>query len=346
MSIYTGTLTAAEQSQVAKLRASGLSGRKIADKVGLAYGRVRGYLEWLEKSSGAPRVAPSAPADSLEKLGLFSPPEGGPKMLVYDIETAPYKIYSWGLYKTFALDIAEEWFLLSFAYGWYDYRTQQLDTVDWVGLPQDERWRGGMAGFDRYVTDRLWALLHEADIVIGQNHERFDNRKANERFFIHKMPPPSPYQNVDLMKHYKARFSGSARLKYMARRADVALKESNRGIALWFDCMAGDVDAWREMEQYNRGDVVTTAELYVRLLPWIGELGKRSHPNMGHHVPAEGGVCPNCGNRAKDEGGKGFTVRKWRYDTAAYQYPVLQCKNCGKYTRGYKALPGTRTELR
>jgi hypothetical protein len=345
MSEYTGNLNATEQSRVAKHRAAGLSGRAISKQTNLSYGRVRGYLEWLEKSSGAPRKPPTEPADNLEALGLAAPPDGGPKMLVFDIETAPYKIWSWGLWKTSALDIDEEWYMLSFSYGWYDYRTQELESVHWVGLPDDPTWRGG-SNDDRYVVERLWALLHEAEIVIGQNHERFDVRKANERFFIHKMLPPSPFQNVDLMKHYKVRFSGSPRLKYMARRAEVALKESNSGLQLWFDCMAGDVKAWREMERYNRGDVVTTAELYVRLLPWIGQLGKPAHPNMGHYVPAEGGVCPNCGNKGKDEGGQGFTIRKWRWDTAAYRYPVLQCKACGRYSKGYQSLPDTRTELR
>jgi hypothetical protein len=243
---------------------------------------------------------------TLPKLGLLPAPSTGPKILVFDIETAPYLSWTWGLWQTNVLDIAQEWYLLSFAYAWYDIETQSIGQVDWVGLPSNRKWKGG-SDDDKYVASRLWELLHAADIVVGQNSDRFDIRKANERFLIHGFQPPAPYPTVDTQKVYNRNFSGSASLKYMARKTDVTRKESNRGLALWLECMAGDKEAWKEMEEYNRVDVISTSEVYTKLIPWM-QLGQPGHPNLGHYVEADGYVCPACGNKEKDEGGKGFTT--------------------------------------
>ncbi len=282
-----------------------------------------------------------------KNLGLIPPPKTGPAILVFDVETAAYTIRAWDIWKVNALDIKAEWFMLCFAYAWYDYESQTIGEIGWVGLPQDTKWRPGSHD-DRYVIRRLHRLFDQADILVGQNHERFDIKKANERMFIHKMDPPSNYKTVDLKRHYKKRFSGSAALKYMARKADVALKESNRGYSLWDDCENGVESAWREMESYNRADVKSTAQVYTRLLPWMGELGKGpQHPHLGHYLNLDPGerVCRNCGNRDKDKGGLGFQIRKY-YATDAYRYPQLQCNKCKRYGKHYKSVPGTRTELR
>lgn len=266
---------------------------------------------------------------------------------MFDVETAAYVIRSWGIFKVNALDITREWYMLCFAYGWYDIETQLVSDIDWVGLPQDKKWTPG-SDDDRYVIRRLHHLFDQADILVGQNHERFDIRKANERMFIHKMDPPSPYRTVDLKRHYNRRFSGSASLKYMARKADVALKQSNRGYALWDECERGLPSAWDEMASYNVADVSSTAQLYTRMLPWMGELGKSpQHPHLAHYMNVEPGerVCRNCGNRDKDMGGQGFQVRGY-YDTAAYRYPKLRCNSCKRYGKHYRSEPGTRTELR
>lgn len=235
--------------------------------------------------------------------------------------------------------------MLSFAYGWYDYEKQKLGPVQYVGMDMDKKFKP-WSDNDTYVVERLWHLFDEADIIIGQNHERFDIRKANERFFIHKMPPPAPYMTVDLKKHYSRAFAGSASLRYMTRKADVALKQGNSGWEMWKGCMGGVRKYWKEMRTYNIADVVATAELYTEMLPWIGQLGKPSHPNMGHWIKSDDGfVCPNCGNKSKAEGGKGFQRRGYYY-TAAYRYPKMLCLSCGSYRKNYQAERYSRTQLR
>ncbi len=131
----------------------------------------------------------------------------------------------------------------------------------------------------------------------------------------------------------------------MTRKAGVRLKDSTRGWSLWFECMEGDPTAWAEME-YNKNDVVATAELYVKLRPWI-QLGQPSHPNVGQFINAEGHVCPVCGNKTKEEGGKGFQRRGfYSSGQGAYRYPKMRCNNCGRYGKNWRSDPGSRTLLR
>lgn len=280
----------------------------------------------------------------MRKKPELLPPEGKPKILVFDIETAPYLIEAWGTYKTNALDIVREWFLLCFAYAWYDYESQTIGEIGWVGLPDTKRWKPH-SDLDEDVASKLWTLFDEADIIIGQNHDRFDIRKANERFFVHGWEPPSPYTTVDLKKHYRTSFMGSAALKYMTRKAGVSEKMSTSGYSLWQGCMAGDKLAWDEMKMYNIQDVRATTEVYVKLLPWIGRLGKTAHPNLAHFVQSEGYVCPNCGNKEREHGGMGHQRRGF-YNTAALRYPKMRCNKCGRYGKHWQAERDSRTTLR
>jgi hypothetical protein len=266
---------------------------------------------------------------------VVSSPTHGPKILIFDVETAPYTSWTWGLFKTNVIDLKAEWYMLSFAYGWYDIESQTLGPVQWVGMSQDPKFKAWSED-DRYVLSRLWELFDNADVIIGQNHERFDIKKANERFFIHKMPPPSPYATIDTRRIWNRAFSGSAALKYMARKADVALKQSNRGFELWKDCMANVQAGWDEMEAYNIADVVATAEVYTRLIPWV-DTPVSNVVNFGHW--AQGAwACKKCMNKDKDRGGLGFQRRGF-HRTGASVFQTVMCKKCEGYSRLYQRVP-------
>jgi len=266
-----------------------------------------------------------------------------PKILVFDIENAPYLTWNWDLWNQNAIDIEQEWFLLSFAWGWYDMNEQRVKGVKVKGLIDGPKYKPGDID-DKWLAHLLWPLLDEADIVAGQNSDKFDIRKVNEKFLVHKMGPPAPYQTIDTKRIYQKHFSGSAAMKYMTRKMGLEQKTDAGGWPLWKGCINGDLKAWRKMKAYNKDDVFRTAEMYTELLPWLGYQGPAG-PNMGHYVSAVGHVCPNCGNKDKDEGGLGFQRRGYRH-TAAYSYPRFQCKRCGKYSRAWKSEPNTRTLLR
>ncbi len=263
---------------------------------------------------------------------LLKPPAGKPKILVFDIETAPYRSYTWGLWKQSVIDVEREWFMLSFAYGWYDIEKQKIGRIDFVSCEQDPAFEAGSDN-DVHVNYSLWDLFDEAEVIVGQNHERFDIKKANERFFVHGKTPPSPYATIDTKRIWNRNFAGSAALKYMARKADVALKEDAGGFGTWKGCMDNDPKAWAKMRRYNIADVRATAEVYTRLIPWI-DSPTSNVVNFGLWSPGQT-TCKKCANTWDDLG----FVKRGFHGTGASRFQTICCRKCGGYSREYSRIP-------
>jgi hypothetical protein len=330
---YQGKLSEQERSVVRGLLAQDLSVRAIARELDLAYGQVRGYAEWLQTKE-----------DNVLDSILDAP--HSPRMLVIDIETTPNLAWTWGHYQQNIIDIERYWWMLSFAYAWFDLSTDAIGEIGFVGLNQDPSFFAD-SDDDRFVVDRMWSLLDQADIVIGQNSKSFDVRKFNARAVIHGYTPPSPYLQIDTKRAAAEVGSfGSNSLKHLARMLNVPLKEENRGFPMWREVMANEQVAWAEMEVYNKADVLSTAELYTRLRPWMSGA---NHPNLGLYIASEGMVCTHCGNTEKAHGGRGFQYRGNRVTNASL-FKSVRCNKCGAYSREYQRQPQrtpyTRVDLR
>jgi hypothetical protein len=89
---------------------------------------------------------------------------------------------------------------------------------------------------------------------------------------------------------------------------------------MWEGCMSGDKAAWRDMEKYNRHDIVLLEELYEILAPWIRQ------PNANLWSKGEK-VCPNpaCGSEKLQL--RGLARSKTR------MYHRFQCMECGAWGR-------------
>ena len=335
MNDYQGRLSEHARTVVRGMLAEGKSVRSIAKDLDQPYGQVRGYVEWLN------RLERQVATD------LLDPPHS-PAMLVIDIENTPNLGWTWDLWNTNVIDVEQYWYMLSFAYAWYDLRTDTIGPVEFVSIFQDPDFVPE-APNDKWVIDRMYQLLDRADIVIGQNSKAFDVKKFNSRAVIHGYGPPQPFQQVDTKTAASqiGRFTSNS-LKHLARELGISLKEENRGWPLWRGCIAGDPVMWKEMEQYNKADVVATAELYTKLRPWMNGA---QHPNLGLYIAGEGRVCTRCGNKEKEEGGQGFQIRGYRR-TNASRFQQVRCNKCESYARVYKrdpqktSLPETVVELR
>lgn len=309
---YKGTLTDHDLIGIRSYRRVGRSGRDTASSMDLSYPKVRAYLEWMDR----------------ELADLIPPPES-PRMLVFDIENAPMNAWVWNMWKTNVIDIERDWYLLCFAYGWYDPLTGLLEDIGFSSIYQDPKFKPDTTD-DSYILRRLWKLLDQADIVIGHNSDKFDIKKVQARMIIQGMKPPSPYQTIDTLLESR-RFFGHAShsLKYVSRSLKVTLKETTEGFQLWRKCMRGEADSWEQMESYNRTDVKATAEIYTAMRPWIGTPGKKAHPNLGLFVDAAGWVCPKCGATK--------FIRRGYHGTSTRRYATVLCKNCGGYSKLAKA---------
>ena len=87
-----------------------------------------------------------------------------PKILIFDIETAPLKSYVWRLWKQ---DISplngmlqSEWFMLTWSAKWlFDDKIMSGKLTSKEAINED----------DSRVTKEMWNLFNEADIVIAHN---------------------------------------------------------------------------------------------------------------------------------------------------------------------------------
>lgn len=243
-----------------------------------------------------------------------------PKILVIDIETCPLESYTWGLWEqnVGVNQIKVEWSILSYAAKWLNERKI---------IYQDTGGRGkAKVRDDKTLLGEIWKLLDQADIVVGQNVQRFDVKKINSRLILNGFPPYSPIRVVDTLLSAKRRFAfTSNKLEWISQNDLTKTKKRvNRkfaGFDLWKECLNDNPAAWKEMKLYNCDDVKATEEYYAKLRPWID-----NHPNMGGFTDSSDSVCPKCGSADQEK--RGFAL------TNGGKYQRYQCLNCGGWSRG------------
>lgn len=243
-----------------------------------------------------------------------------PKVLLFDIETAPNKMMGWGLWnQNFGLNqIESEWFCLSFAAKWLG--SEEVMYTDMRGIVSTED--------DTHILDALWKLFDEADILIGQNSKAFDVKKMNARWILNGYQPPSPYKQIDTLDIAKRNFSFTSRkLEWMTDKLCENKKLTHgkfAGFELWKECLLDNPDAWQEMEDYNRMDVVSLEELYLKMAAWDDK-----HVNFNLYNDIAEHVC-RCGSTRLKEDGFAYT--------GVSKFQQYRCLDCGTTTRGRENL--------
>lgn len=239
----------------------------------------------------------------------------GVKIVTIDIETFPNLVYSWGLFEqNIAINqIVRDWSLAAVTWKWLD--ETKCHYIDCSEDPMD----------DSLILAKIWEVLDEADIVVGQNSKHFDIRKINARLIESGYPPPSPYRQIDTKVEAKkiAMFT-SNRLEWLSAHLSDVPKDKHKefpGFELWSECLAKNPKAWAAMRKYNPTDVLATEQVYLKLRAWI-----RGHPNVGIYLPDQSSPsCPKCGsfdlhNRGSER-------------TQSGVYRKLCCRKCGGWSR-------------
>lgn len=242
----------------------------------------------------------------------------GPRVLLLDCETAPILGYVWSLWEqNVALNqIHRDWCVLSWSAKWLNDPPSKI-------MYADQRYADDIED-DKKLLKGVWKLLDEADVVITHNGKRFDIPKLNARFVQHGFQPPSTFKQIDTLALAKKHFAfTSNRLEYLTDKLNKTHKKSKHGkfdgFSLWRECLAGNQAAWKEMEKYNKADVLALEELYHRLIPWDA-----AGVNFSWYTDGEGHVC-KCGSTQ-------FQKRGFAY-TAVGKFQCYRCSNCGAETR-------------
>lgn len=236
------------------------------------------------------------------------------KILLLDIETAPNRVWSWGMYdQNITMDQVEETsYVLCWSAKWLD------DPKILFGSVWDKK------SSTKEMLGRMHTLLDQADVVVSYNGLKFDLPVLSKEFIKLGYTPPAPYKHVDCLKEVRRLFRFEMnKLDFVASALGIGSKAKHEGFTLWTKCMAGDKKAQKRMEKYNRQDVRLLEGLYKRILPWIDR-----HPSHAAHDDIAS--CPKCGSTKRQQ--RGFAV------TSIMKYPRYQCQSCGGWFRGNKSV--------
>lgn len=280
----------------------GISSRDLAVAVGCSNRTVRYALEKIRGKMGC------NPA----------------KILLFDLETSPMEVYSWGLWKQLIQphQVMKDWAVLSWSAKWLFSEK----TMGMVVSPEEASNRD-----DKEIMEALWSLMDEADIIIAHNANKFDVKKMNARFIQNGLLPPSPYRVIDTLASVKRVFGFSSnKLDYINQLLGITQKMAHEGFDMWKKAVNGTpeeaYEALGNMMKYNHVDVLALEELYVTIRPWI-----KSHPNVNLYQDWSGEDekqlihCVNCGSDSIIWDGK--------YYTPAGRFKSFRCSSCGAIGR-------------
>lgn len=210
----------------------------------------------------------------------------GPRILTLDIETLPLTTHNWHMFdEPRALDrLVKDWAIFMGAWKWMDERTVTIVDTEKYGDPYN----------DKEIVREMCEALDEADVVVGQNIQKFDMGKIRARAIAHGLRPFREPQIADtlLMAREVGKFT-SNKLEYTSTLTTVKKSKHLKfpGFALWQGVMDKNPAAYKEARAYNRDDVRSTELWYLKLRPWV-----RKHPNMAQFYDDEELRCPRCGS--------------------------------------------------
>lgn len=234
-----------------------------------------------------------------------------PRLLFFDLETAPCLGWTWGMYEQNVIDLKTSWYILCFSYKFQG--DKKIRTVALRDFPQYRKNRED----DSALVKVLHSLFCEADIICAHNGDRFDIRKSNARFIKHGLPPPSPYKTIDTLKIARSKFAfTSNRLGDLGRYFGLGRKRPHSGWDTWRQVMEGERKAWDTMLRYCARDCELLEKVYLKLRAWY-----TNHPRLTSYTEKPG--CPTCQSTNVQRRGENIAVKK---KTLCYQ-----CRSCGHW---------------
>jgi DNA polymerase elongation subunit (family B) len=223
------------------------------------------------------------------------------KVLVLDIENSQMIISKFPTYNLWDINhidpkyIEHDWYLTCAAWLWVDAengtysRSYSVSTLD-----NPKAYKKNFRD-DLVVVKKMHEVIQQADIIVGHNSNAFDLKKINQKIIDYKLPTIDYPPTVDtLLANRKYGKASSNSLAHLCRHYGIAQKmELPKGVMHAADM--GCAKSMKKLVAYNKQDIVSTAQLYLRLLPYI-----KNHPDIRRilnlvSTPKEGLSTPQCG---------------------------------------------------
>lgn len=277
-----------------ELSSQGLSGRKIAKKIGKAKSSVNDMLKAYREGS----------------LEMSEPEPKKLNILYFDLESSLMGTLTFGLWNQNISGnrITKHSHLLSNSWAFNDELPQGVRLT-----PEDVA-----EGNDLLVVVDTIRAIEKADLIISFNGKKFDVPLLKTRALLHGLPPIKFPPHLDLMQEAKRNFRfPSNSMQNISLYLGEHGKLATSGRNLWERCYNHSNyddcnEALAQMLEYGLRDIDATRDLHKRLQGWF-----KSPVNVGLITKEINGVntkdnhtllCPHCASKDIDKiGSKAYT---------------------------------------
>ena len=208
--------------------------------------------------------------------------------------------------------ILEDSKVICVSYLWEGEDKSKVKTIKWNMSKQ----------CDRLLLVKFSKVLSQADSIVGQNSESFDMKIVQKRIAYHGLAPLGQLSTDDTMKQAKKHFKmDSNSLAYMCKYFGLQLKTDPGGYNTWLDIqLRKDKEALKRMVTYCENDVIVTAKLWAKMLPYINPKQAVKPNRIGQEQK-----CNSCGSEE--------VIKYGNYRTRAGIYQKFRCNSCGSITK-------------
>ena len=232
------------------------------------------------------------------------------KVLIYDIETSKTPFELW-------------WSGKQFVNGNSALDDSKIVTISYKWLGADEvyavKWDKNRS--DKDLMIEFLKSYNEADMVIGINNDRFDNKFINTRAAKYDLDVNLHVKSLDVQKECRRLFRlPSYSMKYLGRYFEMPIQKMKVHLEdIWEDLVYGtkkeSKEAMKLLIKYNIQDILTTEQLYLKLKKYL------KHPvHLGVLDGKEKTSCPICG-------GSDLELFKTTVTPTGTIQRVMKCKN-------------------
>ena len=288
---------------ILEMNRDGLSSRQIAELLGIS----KSGINYTIQRNGQTPV----------KNG------DGPRILVYDTETAAATALTFGRFK---VNLSQDnilenggWIMCA-CWRWLgEAKTQSIYLT-----PAEVR-----SYDDSRIVAKLFDLYEEADAVLAHNSQGFDHKVVQTRAIFNGFPPLPQVKVLDTLQLVKKYLKlPSNRLDAIGEFFNLGRKISTGGISLWRKVQEGDVQAMHDMVTYCAQDVDLLYEVYLRTRQ-LGRAG--SDFNAALYYNDDKVRCRVCGS--DDVSPTGRTT-----ETSLNKFEEVRCNSCGAVHRDRKPI--------
>lgn len=305
--------------QVVRMVGAGISSRQVAQELGIGKSTVNDiWNRWIRDPK--PFYNPDEVA--------FKKTEG-PKILVFDTETAAATALTFGRFK---VNLSQDNILDNG--GWLlcaCWRWLGSNVTESIHLSAEEV----LNKDDSRIVAKLWELYEQADAVLAHNSQGFDHKVVQTRAIYNGFPPLPQVKVLDTLQLVKKYLKlPSNRLDAIGEFFGLGRKISTGGISLWRKVQEGDEEAMEQMVEYCLQDVDLLYDVYLRTRQ-LGRAG--SDFNAALYFNDDLVRCRVCGSSEVEATGR-------TTETALNVFDEMRCNECGAVHR--HRTPKTTKEKR